>query len=70
MLVQRPHLHAHVCYSLCMAELAARPLKTRVPAELVERIDKLRDPLIPREAYIRDLLDRALTALEAEQPKH
>ena len=36
----------------------------RLPAEMVARVDKLRDPLVPREPFVRDLLDKALTARE------
>jgi hypothetical protein len=41
-----------------------KALPVRIPAEVIERTDKTRDPLIPREAYIRDLLDKALKAQE------
>jgi hypothetical protein len=40
-----------------------KPLPIRVPRDLIERIDRLRG-LVPREAYVRDLLDRAITAEE------
>jgi hypothetical protein len=47
------------------------PLMVRVPRSLVERIDDLRG-LIPRETYIRDLLERAAEREElaggAEKP--
>ena len=36
-----------------------KPLPVRIPREMVERIDRLRG-LIPRERYVRHLLDRAL----------
>jgi hypothetical protein len=42
------------------------PLPVRIPADLINRIDRLRG-LIPREAYVRDLLDRALKAEEQRQ---
>jgi hypothetical protein len=35
------------------------PLMVRIPADLVERIDAIRD-LVPRETYIRRMLDDAL----------
>jgi hypothetical protein len=37
-----------------------KPIPVRVPPELVARIDALKDPLVPREAFVRYLLDRAL----------
>jgi hypothetical protein len=40
-----------------------KPLPVRIPRELIERIDRLRG-LIPREAYIRDVLDRAIKTEE------
>jgi hypothetical protein len=46
-----------------------KPLPVRIPPEMVARIDRLRDPLIPREAYIRDLLDKALAAREKKAAK-
>jgi hypothetical protein len=42
----------------------AKAVPVRITPELLVRIDKLRDPLIPREAYVRWLLDRALSAEE------
>ena len=42
----------------------AKPVPIRIPPDMVARIDALKDPLIPREAYVRHLLDQALTALE------
>ena len=41
------------------------PLSVRVPPELVERIDRVRG-LVPREAYVRHLLDQALRAEETK----
>jgi hypothetical protein len=41
-----------------------KPLPVRIPREMVVRIDRLRDPLIPREAFVRRLLDKALAAEE------
>jgi hypothetical protein len=48
-----------------------KPLPVRIPRETVARIDRLRDPLIPREAFVRRLLDKALAAEErkAERQK-
>lgn len=34
--------------------------------ELVIRIDALKDPLIPRATFVKDLLDKALRTLEAQ----
>jgi hypothetical protein len=36
----------------------------RIPRELAARIDNLRHATVSREAYVRDLLDRALVAEE------
>jgi hypothetical protein len=41
-----------------------KPVPIRIPPEMVARIDALKDPLVPREAYVRALLDRALKAEE------
>ena len=49
---------ASIC---CMA--TTKPVPVRIPPEMVDRIDALRG-LVPREAYVRDLLDRALKAAE------
>jgi hypothetical protein len=40
-----------------------RPLPVRISAEQIERADRLRG-LVPRERYIRHLLDRALDQAE------
>ncbi len=40
-----------------------KPVPVRIPPELVARIDALRG-LVPREPYVRALLDRALKAEE------
>jgi hypothetical protein len=42
---------------------STKPLPVRIPRDLVERIDRLRG-LVPREAYVRDVLDRAIKAEE------
>ncbi len=34
--------------------------------EMVARIDALRDPLVPRAAFVKDLIDKALKILEQE----
>jgi hypothetical protein len=46
-----------------------KPLPVRIPRELVERIDRLRGPLVPRETYVRYLLDRAVAAEERKAAK-
>jgi hypothetical protein len=46
--------------------LPAPPLNVRVPHELVTRIDALRG-LVPRERYVRHLLDQALRAEEKKR---
>jgi len=46
----------------------AKPVPVRIPPEMVARIDRLRG-LVPREAYVRDLIDKALTAQERKAAK-
>jgi hypothetical protein len=46
-----------------------KSLPVRISAELVSRIDRLKDPLIPREAYVRWLLERAVAAEERKQSR-
>jgi hypothetical protein len=46
-----------------------KPVPVRIPPEMVARIDALKDPLIPREAFVRALLDKALTAEERRTGK-
>jgi hypothetical protein len=43
-----------------------KPVPVRIPPEMVKRIDALRGYL-PREPFVRDLLDKALKTLEAER---
>jgi hypothetical protein len=45
-----------------------KPVPVRIPPEMVERIDRLRG-LVPREAYVRDLLNKALKAQENKANK-
>jgi hypothetical protein len=54
-----------------MATSPARPkaVPVRIPGEMVARIDALKDPLIPREAYVRYLLEKALKAEERKVAK-
>jgi hypothetical protein len=48
----------------------ARPwLPVRISGAQIARIDRLRDPLIPREAFVRRLLDRALDAEERDRDR-
>ena len=47
------------------APRSTKPLPIRIPRDLVERIDRLRG-LVPREAYVRDVLDRAIKAEECK----
>jgi hypothetical protein len=54
---------ASIC---CMA--TTKPVPVRIPPQMVERIDALRG-LVPRETYVRDLLDRALKAEERKAAK-
>jgi hypothetical protein len=46
-----------------------KPLPIRIPPEMVSRIDRLRPELVPREAYVRSLLDKALKAEERKAVK-
>lgn len=56
--------------SVCdMAQEKAKSLPVRITAEQVARVDKLRGPLVPRERYIRWLLDRALAGEERKAAK-
>jgi hypothetical protein len=45
-----------------------KPVPVRIPPEMVARIDRLRG-LVPREPYVRDLLDKALKAQERKASK-
>jgi hypothetical protein len=45
-----------------------KPVPVRIPPEMVARIDALKG-LVPREAYVRHLLDRALKAEERKAAK-
>ena len=47
---------------------AQKALPLRVPHELIERIDALRG-MVPRERYLRYLLDKALKAEERKAAK-
>lgn len=42
-----------------------KPIPVRIPPELLDRIDAIRPRLVPREAFVRDLLARALDLAEA-----
>jgi hypothetical protein len=46
-----------------------KPVPVRIPAEMVARLDRLRG-LAPREAFVRALLNKALTAEERKAGKH
>jgi len=43
-----------------------KPIPVRISPELVVRLDRLRG-LVPREAYVRDLLDKALKRQERKR---
>ncbi len=45
-----------------------KPVPVRIPPEMVARIDRLRG-LVPRETYVRDVLDKALKAQERKLEK-
>jgi hypothetical protein len=55
---------ASIC---CMA--TDKPVPVRIPPEMVARIDALKGPLVPRERYVRHLLERALKAEERKAAK-
>jgi hypothetical protein len=42
------------------------PIPVRITPELIDRIDEIRPDMIPREPFVRHLLDIALTMLEEE----
>jgi hypothetical protein len=44
----------------------AKPVAVRLPAELAERIDRLRGDLIKRETYVRWLVTEAVEREEAK----
>jgi hypothetical protein len=50
-----------------MGNTREKPVPVRIPAAMVARLDALRGDLVSREAFVRILLDRALTA---EERKH
>ena len=47
-----------------MSDTPAKALPVRIPADMVARIDALKDPLIPQAAHVRHLLEQALKAAE------
>jgi hypothetical protein len=49
-------------------EPPAKPVPVRIPPELVVRLDRQRG-LIPREAYVRDLLEKALKRQERRKAR-
>jgi hypothetical protein len=59
------------CYCRDMSKPTppTKPVPIRIPPDMVARIDALKDPLIPREAYVRHLLDEALRAEERKTKK-
>jgi len=52
-----------------MSDNITKPVPVRIPPEMVARIDSVKPRLVPREAYIRDLLDKALEAEERTTAK-
>ena len=64
--LRQPLATASVCYMLLQPP--AKPVPVRIPAEMVVRIDRLRG-LVPREAYVRDLLGKALKRQERKARK-
>jgi len=53
---------------VCHIELRAKPVPVRIPPELVVRLDRQRG-LVPREAYVRDLLEKALRRQERKKAR-
>jgi len=45
-----------------------KPLPVRIPRDLIDRIDRLRG-LVPRETYVRDLLERVIAGEERKAAK-
>ena len=54
--------------SMCYTQAPAKPVPVRIPSDMVVRIDRLRG-LVPRETYVRDLLDKALKRQERKARK-
>jgi predicted DNA-binding protein len=44
--------------------MADNTVMIRIPRELADRVDNLRHATVSREAYVRDLLDKALATAE------
>jgi len=40
--------------------IPAKGVPVLIPAAIIARIDAVKDPLIPRTAFVRDLVDKAL----------
>lgn len=52
------------------AQGRAPAISIRLPMDLVARIDAIRDPLVPREPYIRQLIaDQLTTAERIQRPR-
>ena len=47
-------------------EVARLPIPIRISPELIDRIDAIRPDLIPREPFVRHILDLGLQQLEEE----
>lgn len=47
----------------------AKAVPVRIPPDMVARIDALKGELVPREAYVRHLLEKALKAEERKASK-
>lgn len=43
---------------------AKQPAPIKLPVDLVARIDAVKDPLIPRAAWVRDVVTKAVVAAE------
>jgi excisionase family DNA binding protein len=59
------------CYGRAMTKSShpTKPVPIRIPVDMVTRIDAVKDPLIPREAFVRHLLEQALQAEERKAKK-
>ena len=48
------------------ATTGAKPLPVRITPELVARIDAVKGDLVPREPYVRWLIEQALAVIELD----
>jgi hypothetical protein len=55
--------------SMSSSPARTKPVPVRIPPAMVKRIDDLKGDLVPREAYVRHLLEKALSAEERKAAK-